>query len=455
LTHRLREKQTDPPDLPRILLVNPWIHDFAAYDFWAKPFGLLSLAAILEAHGVPVSYVDCLDRFHPRAAPADPNARHGRGPYLKTAIAPPPGLAGVPRTFSRYGIDPEWLRRDLAVMVPPDLILVTSLMTYWYPGVEETIQILKEQFPRTPVVLGGIYARLCTEHARRNSRADDVVTDRGESIFQVIHKHTGCRIVPRFDLADFACWPYPGLGLQQRINYVPLLTARGCPFDCAYCASSYLEPRLQRRPVQNVMDEIAFWHHHHGAVDFAFYDDALLWKAETTAVPLLEGIIASKMKLFFHAPNAVHIRAITADVARLMKKAGFHTLRLGLETTAFDSRTGLDNKVTSAEFQRTVRHLKSAGFDGCRIGAYLLLGLPGQSVSVVESSIRVVKAAGIAPVLAYYTPIPHTKMWPQAVAASRYDLEADPIYTNNAIFPCLSEAFSWQTLSRLKQLAGA
>ena len=36
-------------DAPHILLVNPWIHDFAAYDFWAKPLGLLSLAAILRA----------------------------------------------------------------------------------------------------------------------------------------------------------------------------------------------------------------------------------------------------------------------------------------------------------------------------------------------------------------------------------------------------------------------
>jgi radical SAM superfamily enzyme YgiQ (UPF0313 family) len=460
LTHRLREKRTCHPDpagsdLPHVLLVNPWIHDFAAYDFWAKPFGLLSLAAILQAHDVPVSYVDCLDRFHPRAAAADPHARHGRGPYLKTPIAPPAGLAGIGRTFSRYGIDPEWLRQDLAAMTPPDLILVTSLMTYWYPGVIETIQVLKQQFAQTPVVLGGIYARLCTEHARRHSGADDVVVDRGESIFQVLHKHTGCRIVPRFDLTDFTFWPYPAFGLQKRINYIPLLTVRGCPFDCAYCASSFLEPRLQRRSAQDVIDQIAFWHHRHGVVDFAFYDDALLWNAETSAVPLLEGIIASQMKLYFHTPNAVHIRAITADVAGLMKNAGFHTLRLGLETTAFESRTGIDNKVTAAEFHRTVSHLKSAGFDGCRIGAYLLLGLPGQSISAVESSIRVVKAAGITPVLAYYTPIPHTKMWPQAVAESRYDLEADPIFTNNAILPCLPEEFSWQTLSRLKQLANA
>jgi hypothetical protein len=43
-------------------------------------------------------------------------------------------------------------------------------------------------------------------------------------------------------------------------------------------------------------------------------------------------------------------------------------------------------------------------------------------------------------------------LWERAVAVSRYDLEADPIFTNNAIFPCQREAFTWEALSRLKRL---
>ena len=117
----------------RILLVNPWIHDFAAYDVWAKPLGLLTLGAILRDHGYRVNYVDCLDRFHPRTRPGDPLARCGRGPFLKETLPPPEPLAHIGRNWSRYGIPPEWLREDLARLPEPDLILVTSLMTYWYP----------------------------------------------------------------------------------------------------------------------------------------------------------------------------------------------------------------------------------------------------------------------------------------------------------------------------------
>ena len=88
-----------PSDTPHILLVNPWIHDFAAYDFWAKPYGLLSLGGLLRLHGLRVSYIDCLDRFHPLAAAGDPHARHGRGPYLKTPLPKPAGLEDVAQSI--------------------------------------------------------------------------------------------------------------------------------------------------------------------------------------------------------------------------------------------------------------------------------------------------------------------------------------------------------------------
>jgi len=167
----------------------------------------------------------------------------------------------------------------------------------------------------------------------------------------------------------------------------------------------------------------------------------------------LEEIIAAGIDIRFHTPNALHIREITRPLARLMSRAGFHTIRLGLETTAFERRQKMDRKVTEAEFNRTVGHLKAAGFSAGQVGAYLLAGLPGQDVTGVEASIAVVKQAGVTPVIAHYTPIPHTPMWNAAVAASRYDLASDPIFTNNAIFPCQSESFSWDVLTRLKNLA--
>ncbi|MCF6249195.1 MAG: cobalamin B12-binding domain-containing protein, partial [Desulfobacula sp.] len=166
---------------PHILCVNPWIHDFAAFDFWAKPLGLLSLAAILREQGINISYIDCLDRFHPRNSKKVKIARDGRGPYRKTEIPLPLNLENIGKRFSRYGIDPSWFKSDLRQIEKPDLIFVTSMMTYWATGVKETIDVIKDIYPDVPLVLGGIYASLCHNHAKENTQADLVIKGPGEN----------------------------------------------------------------------------------------------------------------------------------------------------------------------------------------------------------------------------------------------------------------------------------
>ena len=434
-------------------MVNPWIHDFAAYDFWAKPLGLLQLGAILQHHGMSVSYIDCLDRFHPCAPPADPHARNGRGPYHKTPIPKPPGLEDVDRNYSRYGIEKEWFRESLQAIGKPDLILVTSLMTYWYPGVQETIRELKQRLPDVPVVLGGVYASLCHDHAKQYSGADRVVNGPGEEgLLNLVRAFTGFETASRFDAGNLDSFPYPAFELQNSINYIPLMMSRGCPFSCAYCASRLLHPKQMVRSPASVVAEIEFWHKREGVVDFAFYDDALLVNSSKKILPILHEIVLKGFGVRFHTPNALHVREINQAVAELMFRAGFKTIRLGLETAAFAQRGALDSKVTSDEFLKAVAHLKKAGFNQEQVGAYLLWGLPGQALGQVEESINIVKKSGITPVIAHYTPIPHTDLWPQAVAASRYDLTADPVFTNNAIMPCQKEPFSWSLISRLKRL---
>ena len=442
-------------DAPRVLLVNPWIHDFAAYDFWAQPLGLLTLGGLLRQAGLTVTYLDCLDRFHPRSrSSGDPRARYGRGPYLKTPLPRPAGLQDVPRTFSRYGIPPALFTADLHAVGRPDLILVTSMMTYWYPGVFEAIARIREVYPDVPLILGGIYASLCPTHAANGSGADRVVTGPGEqALFDLVREYTACDRAPAFDPDDLDTFPRPAFDLQRTIAYLPLLTSRGCPFDCAYCAARRLNPKRMRRRPEAVVDEIAYWRRDHGVSDYVLYDDAFLVDAERHAVPLLEGLVAAGLRVRLHTPNALHIRAISARTARLMFAAGFTTLRLGLETAAFESRGELDDKVTAEEFTRAVARLKDAGFRGDQVGAYLLVGLPGQDAAAVERSIRLVRASGITPIPAYYTPIPHTALWDQAVRSSRYDLEADPVFSNNAVMPCRQEKFSWEELSTLKALA--
>lgn len=431
---------------PVLLLINPWIYDFAAYDFFARPLGLLYLASFLAGQGCEVHLLDCLDTPHAR-----PGA-FGAGRYPKEILPTPPTLQGIPRRYGRYGIsEADFQARLAALPQTPDAILVTSLMTYWYPGVQAAIRLAREQFPETPVILGGIYATLCPEHARRHSGADLVITGPGEEAM-VNHLAAAGLLSPTPQPPDdFASLLYPAFHLLSHLPYLPILTSRGCPLDCSYCASRLLQPRYQRRPPGAVVEELLYWQERLGFRDVAFYDDALLLDAANHLLVILEELARKSISFRFHTPNGLHTRLITPEVAGWLKRSQFATLRLGVETTALGPDR-LDHKIQAGELEEAMANLQEAGFPGEEIGVYLLIGLPHQEEEEVINSIRRVKELGATPVLTQYSPIPGTALWPQAVATSRYDLRSDPLFHNNSLFPCWPQ-FSWDRYTRLKRLA--
>jgi radical SAM superfamily enzyme YgiQ (UPF0313 family) len=430
---------------PSLLLINPWIYDVAAYDFFARPLGLLYLAGLLENIGFPVRLLDCLAAPHARSGP------FGTGRYPKEILPPPPALAGFPRRYGRYGIPEAALKRELAATPRPAAILVTSLMTYWYPGVAAAIRLAREYFPQTPVLLGGVYATLCPEHARRHSGADFVITGPGEeAVLHLLSSLLGLSF-PAFKPHNLDTLPYPALHKANGLGFIPLLTSRGCPFACDYCASSFLAPRYRRRAPQAVVAELLHWQARLNLTEVAFYDDALLVDPENHLLVILEELARRGANFRFHTPNALHARYINRQVAQWLRRARFATLRLGVET-AGPGQERLDRKLEDEELEAALRYLQEAGFSREDIGVYLLLGLPGQTDEEAAASIRRVRDLGSSPVLALYSPIPGTKLWPAAQAASPYDLENEPLYHNNSLFPCWP-AFSWERYTRLKRLA--
>lgn len=429
----------------KVLLVNPWVYDFAAYDLWAKPLGLLYLGAMLRQNGCHVDLIDCLafDQPAPKA--------YGQGKFRREVVDKPAQLAHIPRHYARYGMSMKSFHDRIAQLEQPDVVLVTSLMTYWYPGVFEAIRLIKAAFPHSPVVLGGVYATLCPDHAAANSGADYLIT--GEAEVKLMNLLSGLwgeePVCPPVS-DDLDALAYPCLDLEPSLRYGCILTSRGCPYRCTYCAAHMMSVGLRRRDPHNVADEIAFWQSR-GVTDFAFYDDALLAQSEAFAVPLFKEIVNRKLDVRFHCPNALHARFIDPDVARWMRLAGFVTLRLGLETADAQRQVSTGNKVTTAEFLQAVQNLRQAGFEQKDIGVYLLCGLPRQEASEVLAAIRLVHASGARPILAEYSPIPQSGLWEQAVEASPYPLSEEPLFHNNTLLPCAWAGFTQAMYQELKQ----
>jgi radical SAM superfamily enzyme YgiQ (UPF0313 family) len=167
-------------------------------------------------------------------------------------------------------------------------------------------------------------------------------------------------------------------------------------------------------------------------------------------IPLLHEVRKRNLSCQFHCPNGLHLREIDKELSKLLYDSGFKTIRFGFETADFQRQKQTGGKVINEELFEGVRHLKNAGYKTDDIGIYLLCGLPGQSAAEVSASIEFVRECGAKPILAEYSPIPGTKMWAEAVIASTFDIQSEPVYHNNSLLPCRNNEFSFAVYEELK-----
>ncbi|MGO8989393.1 MAG: B12-binding domain-containing radical SAM protein [bacterium] len=429
---------------PHILLINPWITDFASHNLWIKPLGLLRIAGLLRVNGFRITLIDCLDY-------SAKTSKYGDGKFLKTKIEKPLPLKSIPRNFSRYGIPEEILLKRFSMLEEkPDVIGITSGMTYWYPGVFKVIEIAKKVFSNVPIGLGGIYATLCSEHARRHSGADIVFegSDEIEALKLISDLNSFELRTPNSELRTGL---YPAFDLYSQLDYVCIATARGCPLRCSYCASPFLAKGFFRRDPFEVADEIEYWTGKYGVNNIAFYDDALLIEPSRHIIPILKEIIKKDIHCNFHTPNGLHIKEMDEETASLLFRTGFKTIRLGFETANEAMQVDTGGKVDNQAFKDAIKYLKRAGYPAEEIGVYVMAGLPGQRVGEVEETIAFVKEAGVKPMLVEYSPIPHTPLFEKAKRMSQFDLENEPLYHNNSVLPCQWDGFTITDFRRLKE----
>ncbi|MHB8769704.1 MAG: B12-binding domain-containing radical SAM protein [Syntrophales bacterium] len=331
--------------------------------------------------------------------------------------------------------------------------MITSMMTYWYPGVFDVVALVRESLPGVPVVLGGNYVTLCPDHAAL-SGADFLLPGAAEQSLPAFFKELYNRdleFIP--DAENLDSYPYPAFDLISHPIHVPLMTSRGCPYSCSYCASGILNRRFLRRDPIRVVDEISYWYSRLGVRHFSFYDDALLVDPSEMAIPLLKEIIRRALPVKFHCPNGLHLREISPEISALLYKAGFQTIRFGFETADPVRQAATGGKVDNAVLKEAVLNLQNAGYQDSDIGIYLLCGLPGQSAGEMVASINFVQSCGARPIIAEYSPIPGTALWGDAVGCSPYPIAEEPLFQNNTLLPCRSGALTVEMYHALKLLS--
>jgi pyruvate-formate lyase-activating enzyme len=359
----------------KLLLVNPPIHDFTAFDFWLRPYGLLRVGGQLRS-----CELTCFDYLvsHKRDA-------FGRGRFEQQLMMKPPPLADVPRRFYRFGRPREDFL-SLLLRQRFDAVLIQTVMTYWYLGVREVIDDVRKLQPHARIILGGVYATLCPPHAA--SLGPD-------------------QVVEGLDLEPLGLPLSDGVPLWESVDAEVgiIKITEGCPFRCTYCSVPVVYPNFIGRPLDVCVEELRHLVRL-GARDIAFYDDALLFKPDRILLPFLEAVLREDVHVSFHTPNALNARFITPEIARHMVRAGFKTFFLGFESNNYDWQRKTGGKVYSEEFADAVRLLREAG--AAEITAYIIIGHPESDQQNLEASIRFAAEHGARVMLSEFAPIPRT-----------------------------------------------
>jgi len=421
------------------LLINPPVYDTQYWSEWSQPYGLLRIARLLANLGYKRRELfDFTER--PRQGMEAPSEKRK---VAQRRIAPgesfvekdmpdpksPPHFiqkGGQTLELWRYHFGKGWDEFDrwldeheFAAMNPPDEVWISATMSYWWESARDLVGRLRRRWGhpygtssgrRKPlIILGGIYPTIAPEHAARYVQPDIVVQGEIE------------------DANDL----WPDLSLYETPpGYAIVTPARGCPFNCAYCAQLTInggQRRVRYRPVADILAEMHDAQDRYGIKDFAFYADFLLWDHEHNFQPLLEALVAetrgagsSRRFYRLYAPEGFDTRFLSQSqrLADLLKAANFQKIYLPCESIDDSYLAQLNRRHVRLEnFVKAVRMCERAGFNlrHMEINSFVLYGLPRERVDdVVKSVLFVSEVVGsIIPML--FTPVPSTALYEQHV----------------------------------------
>ena len=194
--------------------------------------------------------------------------------------------------------------------------------------------------------------------------------------------------------------------LKGRLPFTSIMTFRGCPWKCIFCASDKLDTtRILKRTIQSCVDEIQHIVETYGVRHFMIVDDVLTLVRKRT-VEFCNEIIKRKLAITFEGSTRANL--LDEELVVLMKRAGLIRLSFGLETVDEDMRKTMNKKVPLDAYVESNALLNKHDIEALNS---VMIGLPGESEANVRKTLnflskaKEVKQANFA----IATPYPGTK----------------------------------------------
>ncbi|TET36358.1 MAG: radical SAM protein [Planctomycetota bacterium] len=200
--------------------------------------------------------------------------------------------------------------------------------------------------------------------------------------------------------------------IVKKMPYTTMFTSRGCPGKCTFCSSpTFYGRKIRYRSAESVLAEIE----EIAGLGYKeiFFRDEIFTVSKKRVYAVCKGILKREIKISWICSS--RIGAVDYEMIRIMKKAGCHMLRLGVETGVQDL---LDNVRKGITVEQTRKTLKWANRVGIDTHAHMMIGMPGETKDTLKETFRFV--IDIDPTIVTFgicTPYPGTQLFDELKSA--------------------------------------
>jgi anaerobic magnesium-protoporphyrin IX monomethyl ester cyclase len=193
--------------------------------------------------------------------------------------------------------------------------------------------------------------------------------------------------LPSWDLMEPGRYPAAPHGtFARRVPVAPIITSRGCPFRCAFCAAAAVTGRKVRtRSAANVADEISRLVKMYGVREIQMEDDNLAYDPAHLA-SVCEALLRGNLRISWSCPNGIRLEHIDETLAKLMERAGCYSLAVGIESGSQRILDAMSKGTTVEHLEEKLRLISRA--TRIRLTGFFLMGVPGETREDIEATVR-------------------------------------------------------------------
>jgi radical SAM superfamily enzyme YgiQ (UPF0313 family) len=198
-----------------------------------------------------------------------------------------------------------------------------------------------------------------------------------------------------------------GMGLNPEKPFMVVLSSRGCPGRCIFCASHVVHGRSFRmRSPGAMVREVRFLKENFGIDQFDFADDTMTVSKKRMA-RFCETLIRDRIMVTWDC-NA-RVNSVDEEMLALMKKAGCVRINFGVESGSQEILDRIGKGITLEQIRRAHRLARRAGL---LTMSFFMIGHPGEDRRDVDRTLELAgELAPDCPGLTFATPFPGTELF--------------------------------------------